>query len=395
MNEPAIEILFQAFAEAGGEARFVGGAVRDALLGRAVGDVDFAATLSPEAVSSILRAKGFKVVPTGIEHGTVTAVFAHKSYEITTLRKDIATDGRHATVAYTDRWEEDAQRRDFTINALFADKDGALFDYVGGLKDLEAGVLRFIGDPAARIEEDHLRILRFFRFYAQLEHEGKPFDLDNAALSACGEKASLLGSLSIERIGHELRKLLGGVFVAQAWDALTQKNLPPFLLPEAQNLSRLKQICSLSENRNERRWLRNLASLLDEKSEDNRSIFQRLRFSKAETEHLLALQSSLRAIGSGLTLPKAKKIAYRFGKEPLLDALIVFSAHEKKALQVWMDVQKWDVPTFPLRGADILDRGLSEGPLLGKKLQEIEDWWIENEFAADRNACLAELAKRV
>ena len=236
LNDAALCRILDAIKAGGGEARVVGGAVRDALVGRTPGEIDLAVNLPPEKTAELLTKTGLKVVPTGIAHGTITAVSDHRGFEITTLRRDVETDGRRAKVAFTDDWQADAARRDFTINALYADADGRLYDYFGGRADIAAGHVRFIGDAAARIKEDVLRILRFFRFAAWFGRGA----FDAESLAACREWTGLLPKLSAERIAKEILKMARAApKPAPIWQAMIENGILEPILPEAKNVARL------------------------------------------------------------------------------------------------------------------------------------------------------------
>lgn len=238
LKDPAVQKVVQAIKAAGGEARFVGGCVRDAILGRKLGDFDLATTLRPEAVQAACEKAGCKVVPTGIKHGTVTVIADHQVFEVTTLRRDVATDGRWAEVEYTNDWQQDAARRDFTMNALFCDADGNVTDFFGGIDDLKAGLVRFVGEPEQRIKEDVLRILRFFRFFA---HYGKG-EPDASGLAACKALVSLLPALSVERVRTELLKLLQADNPVPTWQLMLDIGVFKALDLPLGNIERLDQV---------------------------------------------------------------------------------------------------------------------------------------------------------
>jgi len=268
-------------AALGGEGRFVGGCVRDTLLGRAVGDIDIATPLTPDEVTRRLNAAGIKVAPTGLTHGTVTAVASGKPFEITTLRHDVETDGRHARVAFTDDWAEDAKRRDFTMNALFLEADGAVFDPMGGLGDLRAHRVRFVGDPMTRIREDVLRILRFYRFHAHYG-AGEP---DPSARVACRALAHLLPNLSRERVAAELLKLLAAADPVPALRLMKEDGVLAQILPEAPRLDQLAALIPLEPAPDS---IRRLAALIGGGAEQ---LAERLRLSTADRERLVVLET--------------------------------------------------------------------------------------------------------
>jgi poly(A) polymerase len=346
-------------------ARYVGGAVRDGLLGVPVSDIDMATRLLPEQVVERLKTAGIKAVPTGIAHGTITAVTAGGTVEITTLRRDVATDGRHATVAYTNDWQEDAARRDFTINALSADlRTGQVYDYFDGLADLEAGVVRFIGAPLERIAEDHLRILRFFRFYARFGR-GAP---DAAAYEACATRANDLMALSRERIADELLKLLATTDPVPAIELMLARRILKPVLPEIEGSARLARLVAreaafgIADNP-----VRRLAALVAAKVADE--IGKRLRLSKAKAKRLVI------AGGQACTQPVAA-LAYEIGQEGAVDRLLIGdgTADDFAALA------HWEKPTLPISGGMLISRGVPPGPQVSRTLAAIEREWIAANF---------------
>ncbi len=346
-------------------ARFVGGAVRDALLGTDAADVDIATRHRPEQVLDLLKATGIKAVPTGIAHGTITAVLPSGPVEVTTLRHDVATDGRHAQVAFTDDWRADAARRDFTINALYADPvNGKVYDYFDGLADLDARHVRFIGDPLERIAEDHLRILRFFRFLARFGDEP-----DAAALAACTARARDLMALSRERIADELLKLLVAREAVETLALMVDRGILLPVIPEitAKDVERLRALAD-SERRQaiEGDPIRRLAALLPPDPAVNDAVGARLKLSNAQRKRLAS------AIGSpGHEGPRA--LAYRIGQEGALDRLLLSGA-DAKALTGWTP------PRLPIGGGAIVARGVARGPDVARLLRQIEDRWIAEGF---------------
>lgn len=370
---PAVRTVLGAVHAAGGEARFVGGCVRDALLGRPFSDYDLAVTLPPEAVMDACRTAGCKVVPKGLAHGTVLVVCDGQVFELTTLRRDVRTDGRHAEVVFTDDWAEDAARRDFTMNALFCSGDGVVTDYVGGVEDALAGRVRFVGDPATRIREDVLRILRFFRFQA---HYGRG-DPDAEALLACRRLAPLLPGLSVERIQIELMKLLAAPDPAPVVRLMATCGIWTILdLPLTQT-DRLDTVASFSGTTP----LQRLWAVVPNDT-DMRALGQRLRLPKADTARLLSLQTLVPQLPE--TPAAQKRLAYAHGREPVCDALRVAGK------PVSPDLDTWQRPLFPLKGTDLAALDVPKGPALGALLSEVERSWVEQDFTPDRAACLAE-----
>jgi poly(A) polymerase len=353
-----------------GLTRYVGGAVRDDLLGLPVSDVDLATRLKPQEVVERLEAAKIKAVPTGVEHGTVTAVSDGHPFEVTTLRRDLTTDGRRATVAYTDDWKEDAARRDFTINALSADPlSGEIFDYFGGLDDLREKHIRFIGDPLQRIAEDHLRILRFFRFHARFGTG----TLDAAALDACAKRANDLMALSRERIADELLKLLGVEDPASTVAVMLQRGILRPVLPEidAGRLPGLKALVAAEQAAGiEPDSLRRLAALLPRDPDVAEDIAVRLKLSnKARKRLTCAVDSSL------LAAPQI--LAYRAGTLCAVDRLLLAGKSEAASA-----IAHWKAPKLPIGGGALIERGLSEGPIVARTLRHIEDQWVEAGFPA-------------
>jgi poly(A) polymerase len=385
MKAPATEAVLQAL---GGEGRFVGGCVRDALLGRTVGDIDIATPFPPDEVTRRLAAAGIKVVPTGLTHGTVTAVALGRPFEITTLRRDVETDGRHARVAFTDDWAADAARRDFTMNALFLDAEGAVFDPMGGLADLSAHRVRFVGDPATRIREDVLRILRFYRFHA---HYGEG-EADAAARAACRALAHLLPSLSRERVAAELMKLLAASDPPPTLRLMDEDGVLTVILPEARHVDRLAALVSLEP---EPDALRRLAALIAGGAE---TVAERLRLSSADRERLALLKAPPFAIDLAGDERAQHRAIYRLGGATYRDLVLLCAAEDgagDRAQALLALAERWPAPQFPLRGADLTAAGVPPGPRLGRLLAEIETWWEAGDFRADRTQCLAELKRRL
>ena len=350
-----------------GLTRYVGGSIRDDLLGLPVNDIDLATCIPPDEVIRRLEKAKIKAVPTGIDHGTITAVSDGHPFEITTLRRDVSTDGRRATVAFTDDWQEDAARRDFTINALSADPEtGELFDYFGGLADLEHRHIRFIGDPLQRIAEDHLRILRFFRFHARFD-AGEP---DNAALKACTARANDLMGLSRERIADELLKLLSVADPSTTVGIMLERGILTPVLPEisAERLSDLKGLIAAERTAGvEPDPLRRLASLLPRDPAVAEAVAARLRLSNKARKRLSC------AAGEDGCEPKAS--AYRIGIECAVDRLLIAGQVPEAA-----EIAAWHVPRLPITGGQLIKRGVPEGPLVAKTLRSIEDEWVAAGF---------------
>jgi poly(A) polymerase len=377
MQRDDLRVLIAALGP--GNARYVGGAVRDTLLGIAVKDIDIATPLDPHEVMRRLKAHSITVIPTGIEHGTVTAVLLGGPVEITTLRRDVSTDGRRATVAFSGSWEEDAARRDFTINALYADPaDGAVADFFGGLADLQARQVRFIGDARSRIREDHLRILRYFRFQARFGSQ----PADREAEQACSELAPTLKGLSRERVGMEMMNLLGLPDPAPTVARMAELGVLAMVLPEADPAALARLVAQERQQAVAPDPLRRLAALLPPDTALAEAVASRFRLSGAQKKRL-ALAAGREAGGGD-----ARSLAYRLGREGALDRLLLGG----KSIA---PLDGWEIPTFPLKGGEIVARGIKAGPKVAQTLQAIEARWIAEGFpGADRVAQLldAELA---
>lgn len=364
--------LLRVLGAESGETRFVGGCVRDTLLGLEVSDVDLATRLRPEKVIERLGAAGIKAVPTGIAHGTVTAVLGGRPVEVTTLRRDVSTDGRRATIAYTDDWREDAARRDFTINALSADPGGgALFDYFGGLADLDARRVRFIGDPLRRIAEDHLRILRFFRFHARFG-EGDP---DAAALDACANRANDLMALSRERIADELLKLLALPDPVKTVRLMIERGILNPVLPEIDSADRLAALVDAEREQGiAPEPVRRLAALLPADPNLAASVAARLRLSRRQAKRLAS------AAETRLDAPEV--LAYEIGADEAVDRFLLNGGQEVD----FEALRKWSRPRLPLSGGDLIAMGLEPGPIVASTMQAIEREWVRAGFPGKAEA---------
>lgn len=370
LDHPGTQALCAAMETAGHRALLVGGCVRNALLGVEVADVDLATDATPQTVSTIAEAAGFRPVPTGIDHGTVTVIAGGKPHEITTFRRDVETDGRRAVVAYSTDIQEDAQRRDFTMNALYADRHGTLIDPLGGLPDLLARRVRFVGDPETRIREDYLRILRFFRFHAAY---GDPDGgIDPEGLAACAALADGLEGISRERIHAELRKLLAARDPAPAVAAMSQAGVLARVLPGADPRA-LAPLVHLDAAQPPR-WLRRLAVLGGDTAD--------LRLSKAEARDLAALRA---AVGAPDT-PAA--LAYRLGEALAADAILARAALLETPLPAnWQtEVRRGAASRFPVSAADLMPA--LQGEALGARLKQFEARWLASDLTASRDDLL-------
>jgi poly(A) polymerase len=385
LANPNLQTVFAIVRNAGGEARVAGGAVRNAILKQPVSDIDLATTLAPGLVAESFRAQGHLVIPTGIDHGTVTVKIGSDLFEITTLRTDVETDGRHAIVAFTSDWAADASRRDFTINAMFLDSNGKIYDFTKGYQDLQNRRVRFVGSPSKRIEEDYLRILRFFRFYARYA-KGKP---DAAALSACVKLKAGLATLSAERIRTEVLKLLEAPRAVDAVKLMASKNILSLLLPGNQNhtaetwrvMKRLPPVADLR------------LSLL---SSEPAALKERLRLSNALTTRLSNILDAPN-LTPNLRSDEQRRILYELGEGTWRDAVQLSWARSRTSLanSKWKRLlslpNRWSRPAFPISGKDLVARGIAPGPQMGQILSDLEDWWVATNFNATRDDLLSRL----
>lgn len=387
MRDATTRQVMRALKAPGAEPRFVGGAVRDALLGRPPREIDIATPLGPETVMKRLTAAGIRAVPTGIAHGTVTAATPKRIFEITTLRRDVETDGRHAKVAFGVDWAADAQRRDFTMNALSLDGRGRLYDDVGGLADLKAGRVRFVGDPATRIHEDVLRLLRYYRFFA---HYGKGAG-DRAARAACHAAARLLPTLSAERIAAEFLKLLAAPDPLPALRMMRADGVLEVVLPESAALARLRQLVALEPAADP---IRRLAALI---ARDAGAVAERFKLSGAQRDRLEALAAKP-PIALDADRPAQRRALYRWGAAIYADRVLLAAAARQRprgVRKLLRLAQSWKSPRFPLRGRDLLAAGVAPGPQVGILLATLEAWWIKGDFRATAAQCRAELQRRL
>ena len=347
-----------------GNARYVGGAVRDTLLGIPVKDVDIATPLIPDDVMARLKDAAIQYVPTGIEHGTITAVVPFGPVEITTLRHDVSTDGRRATVAFASDWKDDAARRDFTINALYAEPEtGEIFDWFGGLGDLAARRVRFIGDARQRIREDHLRILRYFRFQARFGSQ----PIDEQSEVACAELAPMLKGLSRERIGMEMLNLLGLPDPAPTIARMAGLGVMTHILPEAEPRALAALVAREQSHGISPDPIRRLAALLPAQPQLAEQVASRFRLSGAQKKRLVGAASRE-------DVPEdARALAYRLGREQALDRLLLSGGDIRP-------IEGWDIPAFPLKGGEVVAAGVKAGPDVARVLQAVEQRWIAEHF---------------
>jgi poly(A) polymerase len=357
--------------------RWVGGAVRDTLLGSPVSDVDAATLHHPEVVTELLGKAGIRAVPTGIYHGTVTALLPGGTVEVTTLRRDVSTDGRRATVAFATEWREDAARRDFTINALYAHPDTLeIDDWFGGLDDLAAQRIRFIGDARERIREDHLRILRYYRFQARFGSA-----LDAEAEEACAELAPTLKGLSRERVAMELLTLLALPDPGPTVARMETRSVLPVVLPEASAAGLVALVAEEAKQAVAPDPLRRLAALLPPEPRTVEQVAARLRLSAAQKKRLVTASDRSAEPGD------ARALAYRLGRAEAVDRLLLAGADASP-------LSGWDIPQLPLKGGEIVERGVAAGPEVARILREVEDRWVAEGFPG-RERVLEMLAERV
>jgi poly(A) polymerase len=388
LHAGALPRLLDTLDRDGEEARVVGGAVRNALIGEPVHEIDLATTALPEEVMRRATAAGFKAVPTGIEHGTVTVVVDGTPFEVTTLREDIETFGRHAKVAFGRDWRRDAERRDFTMNALFAARDGAIHDYVGGRDDLAKRRVRFIGDPGRRIAEDYLRILRFFRFHATYGNGGSP---DREALAACIAARDGLETLSRERVGAEMRRLVIAAHAVPTLAVMTEAGLSVSvlggvpLLASFANMTKLERELSLTADP-----VRRLAALGVNAGEDAERLRDRLRLANTEYERLASMGDGWWHVTAATTTAQARAMIYQLGPERFTDRVLLAWSRaweESVANEPWHELvllpDRWTAPVFPLKAADFIARGIDKGPRLGAALRAAEEAWIAAGFPMD------------
>jgi tRNA nucleotidyltransferase/poly(A) polymerase len=381
----------------GEEARVIGGAVRNALIGRPVHEVDFATTATPDVIMQRAAAAGVKAVPTGIDHGTVTLVIDGHGYEVTTLREDIATDGRHAVVRFGRDWDADAHRRDFTINALSADASGRIHDPVGGYDDITARRVRFIGDAATRIAEDRLRILRFFRFHAEYT-EGP---LDPAGLSAAMAARNDLRALSAERIGQEMRKIVVARRAVEVATEMQECGIMGIVLGGVAYLAPFdKAVRAQAAAGAKVSAAARLVTLACQIEEDVVRVVERFRLSNVERDRMFAALSAAEAFAPFPDERAARVLLYRLGEEAYRDgALQSFAWSSSPSADAWQNLyhlpDRWTPPSFPLTGRDVMASGRERGPEVGVLLRAVESWWVAQDFAPDETAVRTRLQQMI
>ena len=378
LESQATRAVMRALEAAGGAgcARFVGGCVRNSLLGQQVDDIDIATRLRPEQTMAALKAAGLKAVPTGVEHGTVTGVSERRPYEITTLRRDVETDGRRAVVAFTEDWAEDAARRDFRLNALYADAAGTVFDPTGGgLEDAAAGRIVFVGEAETRIREDYLRILRFFRFYAWYGR-GEP---DSVGLAACAALKGGMAQLSAERVSKEVLKLLAASDPRAAVRAMAETGVLAQVLPQAQPLALFEAMCDLTDDP-----VMRLSALLPADAAGVTELAGGLRLSNAVRDRLAAAVADRPAVWPTMSDAEARAAIYRLGRRTFEDRLMrAQAAGGGDGARLRALTADWTPPKMPVGGRDLARLGLRPGPETGRVLKAFEDGWVADDFPAE------------
>ena len=366
--------------------RLVGGCVRDALLGRDIIDIDLACCLTPDVTMSRLKSADVKVIPTGLKHGTVTAVIEGHSFEITTLRRDVETDGRHAKVAFTGDWAEDARRRDFTFNALYLDEDGSLYDPCDGLKDLDARRVRFIGNADQRIEEDALRILRFFRFAAQIGQG----ELESSGLKACIRNRNLIDNLSGERLAQELFKTLKADNLLAIIKVMADKDILQKIVPNHRGLDIFNDFVRLEDTIGRCDILARLSCLL---VGDGAEASRKLRLSNRQAKTLNQYMTHDIRISYGMSQQEIREMIYRSGRAVFIFALLQYwSSRESDSFTAFLSyAEEWPIPVYPVLGRDVMAAGVAAGPELGQILKKLEALWLGSDFKLSKEDLLAQL----
>jgi poly(A) polymerase len=397
MTTPQAAAVLDALEAKGGAgcARFVGGCVRNTLLNRPIDDIDIATTLTPDEATEALEKAGLKAVPTGVEHGTITAVADGAPFEVTTLRRDVSTDGRRAVVAFSQDWAEDAQRRDFTLNAIYADRDGTLFDPSGrGVTDARAGRIVFVGDPMTRIREDYLRILRFFRFLAWYG-KGEP---DAKALAACKALRDTLSGRPAERTIKELLKLLSADEPRPAVKLMSEAGVLGKILPFCTSLDQFNGLVEIETSQLfENDAVLRLATLVPDDQISVAKAAESLRLSNDVRDRLVAAMGKTPRIASWMSPRESRRAVYQIGVRAFTDRVKLAWAKSRRsaANHQWRGLlalgESWAPPPFPLNGDDVINAGVPKGPMVGEVLREVEDWWIDHDFLDDKFSAIEKL----
>ncbi|WP_304164040.1 CCA tRNA nucleotidyltransferase [Phenylobacterium aquaticum] len=397
MTTPQAVAVLDALEAKGGPgcARFVGGCVRNTLLNRPIDDIDIATTLTPDEATAALEAAGLKAVPTGVEHGTITAVADGAPFEVTTLRRDVSTDGRRAVVAFSLDWAEDAQRRDFTLNAIYADRDGTLFDPTGqGIADARAGRIIFVGDAMTRIREDYLRILRFFRFLAWYG-KGEP---DAKALAACKALRDTLSGRPAERTIKELLKLLSAEEPRPAMTLMRETGVLGKIMPFCKDLDQFNGLVEIETSQLfENDAVLRLATLVPDDQVSVAKAAESLRLSNDIRDRLVAAMGKTPRIASWMSPRESRRAVYQVGVRAFTDRVKLAWAGSRRtaANHQWRGLlalgESWAPPPFPLTGDDVIHAGVPKGPMVGEVLREVEDWWIDHDFLDDKFSAIEKL----
>jgi tRNA nucleotidyltransferase/poly(A) polymerase len=394
-QRPELQKVFSALNSEGHEARIVGGALRNTLMDLPIGDVDFAVTAEPEEMMRLAEAAGLKTVPTGLSHGTVTIVVEGIPFEATTLRHDVETDGRFAKVAFTREWAADASRRDFTINALYADADGRVYDPLGeGIADIRACRIRFIGRAIDRIHEDYLRILRFFRFTAEYSRT----DVDPDGLAACIEGKDGLTQLSAERVRTELLRILAADNPMLALEAMAESGIQELILGGKAHLPVFARLAAIEAHLDLHAYpVRRLAALAVDGPDDAKRLAKGLKLSNAEALSLKNIAARAPDIKPDLSLREQREALYRLGREIYVDCVLMAWSRSDAPVDDdgWLSMiglpRRWPAPEFAISGEDLIARGFKPGPALGKTLRELEERWIASDFKLARDELLTGL----
>ena len=396
ITDKAILKLFEVVENHGGVLRFVGGAVRDALAGIKGFDLDLATDMSPDELVEMCEENDIKTIPIGIKFGTVGIMINGKVLEVTSLRKDIKTDGRHAEVEFTTDWQEDASRRDLTINAVYADEKGNVFDYYNGIDDLQKGIVRFIGNPNQRIREDYLRILRFFRFYSIF---GKG-DIDKKALRACKDNQAGLTKISIERIRDEFAKILLTPNVINTVKIMLDNDILGYILPPAPHFDYLENLIRLVREQNlDESALRRLFILYQPDTALANNFATRFKFSNKQKELFLSWAKHNPKLSEFTTTENLTKLLYEYGKDFCYHKFILLCAQKgetpsnfSKILEL---IKTTPIPVFPLKGRDLISAGVEDNRKIGHMLDMLEHLWIESNFSMSKNELLAQVHSKL
>jgi len=376
------------------EVRFIGGCVRDLIIKKTDSDIDLATTIRPKKVLKILKKNKIKTLSAGLSHGTVIALINKKKFEITTLRKDIKTDGRHAVVEYTKDWVIDSKRRDFTINAISCDFNGVLYDYHNGINDLKKGKIIFIGDTKKRINEDYLRILRFFRFYA---YYGKT-NLNKKDLTICKNFSFFLRKLSAERIYLEFKKILESDYPYQILKLMKKNNILKNIIFGKLNLERIKNLEKFNKKKKFLDFYLKLSAILPENIDSLKKNINFLKLPNEEADKIKKIFLNKKKFRLKTTKNDILKSTYVLGKNLFID-LVIFDCIKRKrnnkSLKEYMYAinlaKRAKLPKFPIRGKDVLNLGIQSGPYVGKILQKIEKWWMKNDFKPNKKECITKI----